>query len=229
VLGAGLRGNPLGGDGFTFQPLAARTGRMAEQDTAPLDPAFTVLGQLAATYLLVQRGTGLIVIDQHAAHERILFERYRGEYYRGTPATTRYLVPESLELSPQNALLLEQYLPQWKRMGFEIEPFGRDSYVVREAPALLAGKDVKALLLEVLDELALFGKSGRLEEVFNEILERVACHAAIRAGDALGKAEMEALVAQLVQLDINLYCPHGRPVWVEIPERELERRFKRIV
>ena len=230
AAGAALRANPLNGDGFQFQPLAVRLGAWAEeQDSAPLGPDFTVLGQLAATYLLVQRGTGLIVIDQHAAHERILFERYRDQFYRGAPATTRFLVPETLELSPQNALLLEQYLPQWKRMGFEIESFGRDSFAVREVPALVAGKNVQALLLEVLDELALFGKSGRLEEVFNEILERVACHAAIRAGDALSREEMDALLAQLVRLDINLYCPHGRPVWVEFPARELERRFKRIV
>jgi len=143
--------------------------------------------------------------------------------------TERFLVPETLELSPQNALLLEQYLPEWKRMGFAIEGFGRDSYLIREVPALLAGKDVRALLLEVLDELALFGKSGRLEEVYNEILERVACHAAIRAGDTLSREEMEALLSQLQQLDIDLYCPHGRPVWVEFPLRELEKRFKRIV
>ena len=101
--------------------------------------------------------------------------------------------------------------------------------MVRQIPSLLKGKDLPALILEVLDELALFGKSGRLEEVINDILERVACHAAIRAGDALSREEMEALLAQLEGLDINLYCPHGRPVWVEIDRRELEKRFKRIV
>jgi DNA mismatch repair protein MutL len=177
----------------------------------------------------VQRGESLLLVDQHAAHERILFERYRTQFYAGQPPGERFLLPLTLELSAQNALLLEQYLPQWARMGFEIEPFGRGGFLVRQVPALLAGRDVAALLGEVLDELALFGKSGRLEEVFNEILERVACHAAIRAGDALSREEMEALVAQLEQLDINLYCPHGRPVWVEFPLRELEKRFKRIV
>ena len=143
--------------------------------------------------------------------------------------TERYLLPLTLELSAQNALLLEQYLPQCKKLGFEIEPFGRSSYLVRQAPALLSGKDVKQLILEVLDELALFGQSGKLEEVINEILERVACHGAIRAGMHLGQEEMEALVAQLEQLDINLYCPHGRPVMVDFSLRELEKRFKRIV
>ncbi len=111
----------------------------------------------------------------------------------------------------------------------EIEPFGKHTYVIREVPALISGKDVTRLVLEVLDELALFGQSGRLEEVFNEIMERVACHSAVRAGDPLGREEMEALVAQLSGLDINLYCPHGRPVWIEISPRELERRFRRTV
>jgi DNA mismatch repair protein MutL len=230
-----LDAHPLSGEGLHFQPLAGRSPGATAQEmtaweiTAALGRNWRVLGQLARTYLLVQRGTGLIVIDQHAAHERILFERYRAQFSRGKPVTEAFLVPETLELSPQNGLLLEQYLPEWRRLGFEIEGFGRGGYLLRQVPALLKGKDLKALLLEVLDELALFGKSGRIEEVFNEIMERVACHAAVRAGDELAPEEMDALLAELVGMDINLYCPHGRPVWVEVTERELERRFKRVV
>ncbi len=222
-----LQVNPLDGGGFQFQPVSGLIGDPALP--VALADGTAVLGQLAATYLLVQRGDALMIVDQHAAHERILFERYRGQYYGGHMTTERYLLPETLELSAQNALLLEQYLSEWKRMGFEIEPFGKHTYVIREVPALLSGKDVTRLVLEVLDELALFGQSGRLEEVFNEIMERVACHSAVRAGDPLGREEMEALVAQLSGLDINLYCPHGRPVWIEISPRELERRFRRTV
>jgi DNA mismatch repair protein MutL len=208
-MGAGVPGTPQA-------PLALPLG-------------VQVLSQLHTTYILAQRDSGLVVVDQHAAHERILFEQLRGEFLNGAIRTERFLVPPTFELSPQNGVLLEQYLEQWQRLGFALEPFGRNSYLVREAPALLAGQDLKALILEVLDELALFGKSGRLEEVVNEILERVACHGAIRAGMVLSRPEMEALVAQLEQLEINLYCPHGRPVWIEVGERELEKRFKRIV
>ncbi len=171
----------------------------------------------------------MVIVDQHAAHERILFEQYRKQFYEGRLVTERFLVPITMEMSPQNALLLEQYLTQWNRMGFEIEPFGRATYLVRQIPGLLAGKDIEGLILDVLDELALFGKSGKLEEVINEILERVACHGAIRAGMRLGTEEMESLVAHLQQIDISLYCPHGRPVWVEMPLQELGKRFKRIV
>jgi DNA mismatch repair protein MutL len=224
---------------FHFHPVAGSTALTPSgavrgevgtgQELLALPLGVQVLSQLHTTYILAQRDGALVVVDQHAAHERILFEQLRAQFLSGAMRTERFLVPPTFELSPQNGVLLEQYLPQWRRLGFEIEPFGRNSYLVREAPTLLAGRDLKALILEVLDELALFGKSGRLEEVVNEILERVACHGAIRAGMALSLPEMEALIAQLEQLEINLYCPHGRPVWVEIGERELEKRFKRIV
>ena len=225
----GLRVNPFAGEGFAFQPLSGGPETAGAEPAGLLPEGMSVLCQFHTTYLLVQRGDSLLLVDQHAAHERILFEQYRTQFYEGRLVRERFLVPLTVELSPQNALLLEQYLPQWNKMGFEIEAFGRQSYLVRQVPALLVGKDLQALILAVLDELALFGKSGRLEEVFNEILERAACHGAIRAGMALSREEMEALVSQLDGLDVNLYCPHGRPVWVEIPLRELEKRFKRIV
>lgn len=250
LSGGGLRPNPYSGEGFHFQPLGApadvnpgsagdpwsnRPGEGIPGETgailpdALLDGGMNVLAQYHLTYLLVQREDSLLLVDQHAAHERILFERYRTQFYEGRPARERFLVPVSLEMSPQNALLLEQYLPQWEKMGFEMESFGRGNFLVRQIPALMKDKDVSALILEVLDELALFGKSGRLEEVLNGIMVRVACHAAIRAGDSLSREEMQALMDQLATLDINLHCPHGRPVWVEFPLRELEKRFKRIV
>lgn len=223
-----LLANPYGGGDFHFQPLSSRVD-------APVEPGAlagggtTLLGQLHATYLLAQREGRLVVVDQHAAHERILFEQYRRQFYESRLITEAYLIPLTLELSAQNGLLLEQYLPQWEKLGFEIEAFGKSTYLVRQIPALLSGKDVKQLILEVLDDLALFGKSGKLEEVINEILERVACHGAIRAGMQLSREEMASLLDQLEVLDINLHCPHGRPVWVELPLKELEKRFKRIV
>ncbi len=226
---ASLRQNPYSDSDFHFQPLSGRMGSTPQVAGESERAGLHLLAQFQNTYLLAQRGQALLLVDQHAAHERILFEQYRTELYERRLRTAPYLLPETLELSPQNAVLLEQYLPQWMRLGFEIEAFGRDTYLVRQVPALLAGRDIKPLLLEVLDELALFGKSGRIEEVLNGILERTACHSAIRGGDVLSREEMESLLAQLQHLDVNLYCPHGRPVWVELPLSELERRFKRTV
>ena len=226
----GLVTNPMDSEGFHFQPISSRIDQASTPEGKPVgEGRLNILGQLQTTYLLAQLGESLVIIDQHAAHERILFEQYRRAYYSGKLAQESYLVPLTLELSAQNALLLEQYLEPWNKMGFEIEPFGRSTFLVRAIPALLSGKDVERLILDVLDDLALFGKSGKIEEIINEILERVACHGAIRAGMTLSHPEMVALAAQLELLDINLYCPHGRPVWVEITLLELEKRFKRIV
>ena len=224
---------PLGavdGSGQTTLPLGSGAGHGAKEAAqTTIGSGIAVLGQLNLCYILAQKERTLLVVDQHAAHERLLFERYREAFYAGNLKTETFLVPLTLELSPQNAVLMEHYLPQWQKTGFEIEPFGPTTYVVRSAPAILSGKPVEKVLLEVLDDLALFGKSGRLEEVFNEILERVACHSAIRAGQRLPMEEMQGLMTQLATLDVNLYCPHGRPVWVEVGETELEKRFRRLV
>ena len=222
--------HPFSSDAFHFQPLASPAGGAAPAPAAGLiEEDISVLSQFHATYILAQRRDSLVLVDQHAAHERILFENIRLQYYNKTPLSETYLIPLTLELSTQNALLLEQYLPQWNQLGFEIEPFGRNSFQVRQVPGLLSGKDIQALVLEVLDELSLFGKSGRMEEAINEIMERMACHSAIRAGMHMSREEMEALLSQLKGMDINLYCPHGRPVWIEITLPELEKRFKRTV
>ncbi|MEE8435424.1 MAG: DNA mismatch repair endonuclease MutL [bacterium] len=222
--------HPFSSDAFHFQPLTSPAGGDAPEPAAGLiEEDISVLSQFHATYILAQRRDSLVLVDQHAAHERILFENIRLQYYDKTPLSETYLIPLTLELSTQNALLLEQYLPQWNQLGFEIEPFGRNAFQVRQVPGLLSGKDIEALVLEVLDELALFGKSGRLEEAINGIMERIACHSAIRAGMQMSREEMEALLSQLKGMDVNLYCPHGRPVWIEITLPELEKRFKRIV
>lgn len=185
------------------------------------------LCQFQNTYIVAQRGRNLLLIDQHAAHERVLFEQYRTQHLSGTIRTELLLLPLTLELSPQNALVLEQYLPQWAQMGFVLEPFGRGSFLLRETPALLQGRDWRTLFLDLLDDLALFGRSGRMEETIDRILASASCHAAIRAGQTLARAEMEQLLEQLDTLDVHLHCPHGRPVWVELSLQELERRFRR--
>ncbi len=226
---------------FHFQPLTKNIQpdaslskhRMPAEDPSPqpgfLEKGLTLLTQFDFSYIIAQREHSLLLIDQHAAHERILFEHYRHQFYRNGIVSKLLLIPFSIELSSQNALLLEQYLPQWKKMGFEIDQFGSSTSLVRQIPAILSGINIKDMVLEVLDELALFGKSGHLEEVFNEILRSGACHAAIRAGDQLSTTIMQEILDELSRLDITLYCPHGRPIWVELSPNELERRFKRKV
>lgn len=216
-------------DGLYFQSLSDIHNLHVLANASTSCEHFFPLGQIDKTYIIAESKTGMVVIDQHAAHERILFEKYRIEFYSGGIQTETFLVPPLLELSPQNAILLEQYLPQFEKLGFDIEPFGGKTYAIRSIPAILTEQQCKASILEVLDELSLFGKSGRLEEVFNDVLEKVACHSAIRAGQQLSREEMNTLVSQLEQLDIHLFCPHGRPALVELSIKELEKRFKRVI
>ena len=143
--------------------------------------------------------------------------------------TTSFQVPVLQELSPQNAILLEQYVPQFKQLGFEIEPFGKTTYSIRSIPSLLSQEACEDTILSILNELMLFGKSKRIEEVCNHILEKVACHSAVNTGVKLEMEKMRQLIGQLEKMDIHLYHPHGKPVLIELSFQELEKRFKRTI
>lgn len=188
---------------------------------------FFVLGQLSNKYILVQGEKKLILVDQHAAHERIRFEEVKNQFYSNGLQTQPLLVPVLIELPPQDGILLEQYRESWQQLGFVIDHFGGNDYSVKEIPIILKDADIGSVIKEVLDEMAQFGKTGKLESFYNEVFEKVACHSAIRASQPLSMEEMNALMSQLVKLDIMLHCPHGRPVWIEFSLSELDRRFKR--
>ncbi|MDT8446917.1 MAG: DNA mismatch repair endonuclease MutL [bacterium] len=192
-------------------------------------PVYSAIGQLGKKYILAQGAERLILVDQHSAHERIRFEEIRGDFYAKKLESHSLIIPLLVELPPQDGLLLEQHLPQFAQLGFVIEPFGGNDYSVKEVPSILKDKDVGALLKEVLDEMSQFGRSGKMEIFFNEVFEKIACHSAIRAGQSLSLPEMQSLLNQLASLDLQIHCPHGRPVLVEISLTELDKRFKRIV
>lgn len=190
--------------------------------------AATLLGQWNQKYVVVEKQGSLVLIDQHAADEFRIYQQYKQEFQNGKIQAEPFLVPVLLELTPQNAILLEQYLPQFKKLGFDIESFGKTTYSIRKIPALLPEKYCKDTILAVLDELVLFGKSGRLEQVFNHVLEKVACYAALKQGDPLDPKSMESLMRQLENPAIYQFRPHGRAVCVELTESELDKRFKRL-
>ena len=209
-----------GPSAFT-KPQATHLGQGAE--------VFGAIGQLAQKYILAQAEGRLVLVDQHSAHERIRFEEIRTDFYGQKLETHGLMLPVILTLPPQDGLLLEQHQADFAKVGFGIEPFGGNDYAVKEVPSLLKDKDVAAVIKEVLDEMAQFGRSGRMEVFFNEVFEKMACHSAIRAGQVLSLPEMQSLLNQLVSLDLQVHCPHGRPVLVEISLAELDKRFKRIV
>ncbi len=178
------------------------------------------LGQLLQSYILAQSDEGLIVVDQHAAHEQVLFERlWAGGAASPLPS------PEVLPLSAREAEHLEAELETLRSLGFDLEPFGGNTFVVRAIPAPLAGQPVSALFDAVLEEAAALRRgSGDPRE---RIAMRLACTAAVKAGDGLSPAEMQALLDALQEAWSPSTCPHGRPAWFLLSREEIERRFLR--
>ena len=177
----------------------------------------------------MEQGDCLYLIDQHAAHERVLYERAlagmkKREY------TSQYLSPPIiLSLSMQEIDVLETFKDRFTAIGFEIEPFGGDEYAVRAIPDNLFGIAKKELLLEMLDSLS-DGLSTSLEpELIDEKIASMSCKAAVKGNMKLSYAEMDELINELLSLDNPYHCPHGRPTMIRMTKRELEKKFKRIV
>jgi len=186
-----------------------------------------VLGQLLGCYLICSSPRGLAVIDQHAAHERVAFERMRRRLSNGEIERQNLLISQVLELPAGEAALFEQRLELLDRVGFSVEKFGRDSYVIRTAPALLPAGDYREALRRMIVEVAEIGESESLREGLEDRLATIACHSVIRAHRKLEKEEIRALLTELDRIDFATQCPHGRPVLIELSEAQLERMFRR--
>jgi DNA mismatch repair protein MutL len=192
-----------------------------------------LLGQLLATYLVLETGRGLVLVDQHAAHERVLYERLRREWRERAVASQGLLVPVPVGLDPSGAAALAEAAPALARLGFDVEPFGEATVAVRGIPAPLAGCDPAALLRELAAELAAHpearGRAGALPPVaaVDRLFASLACHAARRKGELLPPPEQQALLAALDAIPWAPTCPHGRPVAVPFELAEIERRFAR--
>lgn len=186
-----------------------------------------ILGQVHGTYLLCETADKLVLIDQHAAHERIGFEKLKRQFESGGVSRQALLIPKNFELKPSAAEILRLYLEDLEKFGLEVEPFGRSGFVLRAVPALLAGEDSVGLIVALIEELQAFGRLGPLEEKVHEVLETIACHRQIRAGDRLSTPEIEALLADMETLSFSYSCPHGRPSVLQVSFDEIERWFKR--
>jgi DNA mismatch repair protein MutL len=187
-----------------------------------------ILGQLLGCYLICSSPRGLTVIDQHAAHERVAFERMRHRLKNGEIERQSLLIPQVLELPPGEAALLEPLLELLDRAGFGVEKFGRDAYVILTAPALLPAGDYREALRRMTAEIADVGESRELGDGLEDRLATIACHSVIRAHRKLDREEIRALFDDLDRIDFATQCPHGRPVLIELAEEQLERMFKRV-
>ena len=190
-------------------------------------PPMRIVGQVAATYIVAEGPAGLYLVDQHAAHERILYEQFMRERAAQQPIAQRTLDTVTVDLAPAAAHLIEDNLEALAAVGFEIEPFGGNTLRVRAVPAVLAGRDPADAIATVLDDLEMGAEPGAAS-LEAQIILRVCKAAAIKAGQILSFEEMSALMRQLERCDAPRTCPHGRPTMIHISAGQLAKEFGRV-
>jgi len=188
-----------------------------------------VIGQFYDTYIVCEAAQGLVLIDQHAAHERVAFEELKRAAAQTQAPAQRLLMPETLELGYREAAALDKLLSALVRVGFEIEPFGTNAYVISSVPALLAGAEAAPLVREIVEKYVEVGIPDDPGRILDPCIELMACHSVIRANQALTIEQSKVLLQQLDGCDNPSHCPHGRPTWIKWSVKELEKLFKRIV
>lgn len=187
-------------------------------------PLLRVVGQVMSNYILAEGPDGLFIIDQHAAHERILFEKLSREDIEGGNIETQGLLESfALDVAPRENAIIKTRLDYLKSLGFILEEFGVNTYLVRAVPVVVAGAEWKEALTEILDALA----SGDRTEWREKIAASLACHSAVRSGKILSEKELEALVRALEKTAVPMTCPHGRPTVIRISKTQLEKDFGR--
>jgi DNA mismatch repair protein MutL len=186
-----------------------------------------VIGQYQRSYLVCQANGELILIDQHAAHERITFERIKKQYQAKDVERQLLLFPLVMEFEFRQARLIDEMAEQLHQLGFDLEHFGGNSYALKGVPRLLHEADSERLMRDVVEDLAVIGASERVDDALECILLKMACHGSVRAHQRLAPAEMKALLVELDRTPFNGNCPHGRPTFLRWSLAELERLFKR--
>lgn len=193
----------------------------------PVPQEILPLGQMSRTFLIVQMETELQIVDQHTAHERVLFERLWRAWRGHSLSIQPLLLPEPLELPIQQAILLQRHLAELERLGVLIEPFGPSSFLIRSLPVMLGHTDLAALVQDLIDDLEQWDSISSLETKVKPILASLACHGAVRAGRAMALPEIKQLVQDWLSEGLIMTCPHGRRVAFRLSADELARMFDR--
>jgi len=208
----------------------ARGGAAEMARPAPPIPMYSqlrVIGQIFAGYIALEAEEGLLLIDQHAAHERVTFEKLRRELRDGGIRTQAMLAPVSVELSPARASQVHGALSELRAMGFEVEPFGPTTLLLKGAPAVFGPEGGAKLLGDMIESMGDAGFRGGGEAAFENWLKQLACHGSVRVGRVLELAEIHSLLAELDRTEFKTNCPHGRPVHIQFGRGQIERMFRR--
>ena len=205
----------------------APTNAAATDARAGFFSSLQVLGQLLGTYLVCEGDDELVLVDQHAAHERITYEKLKQAARGASVPSQRLLIPATVIMDPTREATARQRDEQLQQLGFDLEELSGNTWVVRALPLLLRQADPAELVQDVLDELAVSDRPETLSDARDAAMASMACHASVRAGQSLDDSEIRALLAALDRIDFSAACPHGRPVMVRLDRAELERRFGR--
>jgi DNA mismatch repair protein MutL len=202
-------------------------GPVGEGEKGGFFSSLAVIGQFLASYLLCQDGENLVIIDQHAAHERVAFEKLRAQLQSGKVASQGLLFPETVEFSFGEAATIREHRVELERFGFDLEPFGGATWLLKEVPCLLSGGECVGTLRDILEELRDVGRSRVFSDVAEEALTTIACHSVVRGRRTLAQPEITALFTQMDEAGFAANCPHGRPVYKVLSLGEIEKMFKR--
>lgn len=236
---AGARARPVGSWAVAeaseaYQAFVAPNNRLSpngsdpHEATAHIPPLGFALAQLKGTYILAENAQGLVLVDMHAAHERITYERLKQALAEEGICGQPLLVPESITLSAAEQECVETHRDWFCRLGFELHALSTTQWVIRQTPALLSRTaDVVALVRHVLADLLAYGSSDRIESHLHRVLATIACHGSVRASRRLSIPEMNALLRDMERTEHSSYCNHGRPTWTQLDLAELDRLFKR--
>ena len=215
-------------------PLSSDDARDAEGIDSPLSVAekgwfssLSIKGQIGEMYIVCEGDEGMVLIDQHAAYERIAFETLKKAYEKKEYSLQQLLIPETIDLSPKEAAAIEENLQNISRMGFDIENFGGRSFVIKAVPALFGSRSLKDVVGDMAAELISLPKSSSFDTALDDIIKRIACHSVVRGKRRMDHDEMRDLLERMDASGIVPHCPHGRPAYIGIPISEIERRFER--
>jgi DNA mismatch repair protein MutL len=211
-----------------YERLHAKpTATASNSDGAPIPPLGYALAQLAGVYVLAQNASGLIIVDMHAAHERITYEKLKAALAKERLQSRRLLVPIGFEVSAREADLVEQFAEELAAVGLELVRRGPRHIAASAVPLLIEAEDVEPMVRDLLSDLAEGQGVGRVETLTNELLATMACHAAVRANRRLGLEEMNALLRDMERTERSEACNHGRPTWTSVTLEDLDRLFLR--